>query len=165
MEEEERLYLEEKERKVHRLVRLAKALLAVYGALIAVKKLVERIGKKFEEENQKGGVKRHILFLDGKTVKVEGPVTELELFTGLSGVVVDLTAAQFSKEASLTVYGLMSGISIKLPPMVRVECDSAELFSGYANLVPSYEDETLPVFRLKGMDLLCGREIKLGHKE
>lgn len=163
MEEESKLYMEEKEPKIYLLFRLAKALITIYGAVIAAKKFVERIGKKFEEENKKGGLKRHVLFLDGKTVKVEDEVTDLELYTALSGVIVDLTAATFSGESTLTIYGLASGISVKLPPMVRVESDSMQLIGGYADLIPSYEDQSLPVLKLKGVDLLCGKEIKIGH--
>lgn len=165
MEEEMRQYMEEKEPKVYRLVRLAKAIISIYGLIIAAKKFMERLNRKFEEDSAKGGIKRKLLFLNGENIKVEGTTGDLEVYTALSGVIIDLTKARLKGETTLTVYGIMSGISIKVPPMVRVENDGLELVGGYASLVPAYEDQSLPLLRLKGVTVLSGEEIKIGHKE
>jgi len=161
--EEEKIYLEEKESSLRKLVKFGSFIVSVYGLIIAAKNFVEKMNAKFESKNKEGGKKRQVMFLDGKQIKAEEAPADMEIYMALSGAILDLTNVKFSGETTLTIYGFASGISVKVPPMVRVVGDSLEFAGGFANLVPTYESDDLPVLRVSGCRIMCGTEIKIGH--
>ena len=146
------------------LFRLAMFAVAVYGAVTAAKKAMARLTRRLEEDNDGNERKRYLSFLNGRTISFEDEyVTGIELNAVTSGVELDLTGAELSEDTEVCVRGLLSGVVIKVPTMVRVEVDDTDVLSGFMNLVPNYENEDLPVIRLKVQSLLSGVKVEIAE--
>lgn len=154
---------EKKERSFFgKLFRFAMFVVAVYGAITAVKGFMNRLAKKLEEENEGSESKRYLRFLTGEGVSLEEEeVTALELNVIAGGQELDLSEAILSEETFVTVRALLSGVVVKVPPMVRVEVDDTDVLSGFMNLVPKYEREDLPVLYLRVQSLLSGVKVEM----
>ncbi len=144
------------------LFRLAVLAATVYGAVTAAKKVMNRLSNRLEADNEGNEKKRYLSFLNGKTVSFnEEAVSGIEMSTVASGVELDLTGAELSEYTEVCVRAMLSGVVVKVPPMVRVEVDDTDVLSGFMNLVPNYEEEDLPVIHVKVQSLLSGVKVEM----
>lgn len=156
------LVKEEKRSLLGRLFRLAMFVVAVYGALTAIAKVMVRLANRLEEDNDGSESKRYLNFMNGRNIRFSGEtVSDVEVNAVAAGVELDLTEATLSEETEVCVRAMMSGVVVKVPPMVRVEVDDTDVLSGFMNLVPNYENEELPVVRIKVQSLLSGVKVEM----
>ncbi len=145
-----------------RLFRLVTVAVAIYGAVMAVKKVMTRLSNRLEADNETSERKRYLSFLNGRTISFdEEPVSGVEVNVVASGVELDLTEAELSDYTELCVRSLLGGVVVKVPPMVRVEVDDTDVLSGFMNLVPQYENEELPVVYVKVQSLLSAVKVEM----
>lgn len=153
---------EEKKSLLGRLFRLAMFAVAVYGAVTALAKVMVRLANRLEEDNDESESKRYLNFMNGRNIRFSGEtVSEVEVNAVAAGVELDLTEAELSEDTEVCVRAMMSGVVVKVPPMVRVEVDDTDVLSGFMNLVPNYENEELPVVRIKVQSLLSGVKVEM----
>ncbi len=144
------------------LCKVVLAIAAAYGAIYAVGKLVAKKTKELEEKNAGHQKKKYLSVMNGKVIKIgKEPVEEIDIHTYLGGVTLDLTGADFSKEMEVNINSLMSGVIIKVPPMVRVVLDGSNMLSGFANMVPQYETEDLPIVFIYAESLMSGIAVQM----
>ena len=144
------------------LFRLAMFAVVVYGAVTAVARVMLRLANRMEEENEGCEKKRYLNFMNGRNIRFQGEkLSEVEVNAVAGGVELDLTEAELSEETDVLVRAFMSGVVVKVPPMVRVEADNTDVLSGFMNLVPNYEHENLPVLRIKVQSLLSGVRVEM----
>lgn len=142
--------------------RLAMFALAVYAAVTAFARVMCRLAGRLEEDNEGKEKKRYLNFMNGRNIRFDGEVlSTVEVNAVAGGVELDLTEAELSENMSVCVRALMSGVVVKVPPMVRVEVEDTEVLSGFVNLVPNYEKEDLPVIHLKAQSLLSGVKVEM----
>lgn len=145
-----------------RLFRLAMFAVVVYGAVTAVARVMLRLANRMEEDNDGSETKRYLNFMNGRNIRFQGEkLSEVEVNAVAGGVELDLTESELSEETDVLVRAFMSGVVVKVPPMVRVEVDDTDVLSGFMNLVPNYEHENLPVLRLKVQSLLSGVRVEM----
>jgi len=145
-----------------RLFRLTMFAVAVYGAVTALAKVMVRLANRLEEDNDENESKRYLNFMNGRNIRFSGEaVSDVEVNAVAAGVELDLTEAQLSEETEVCVRAMMSGVVVKVPPMVRVEADDTDVLSGFMNLVPNYENDELPVVRIKVSSLLSGVRVEM----
>jgi len=161
-EEEVVVVKEEKCCMLRTLFRLAMFAATVYGAVTAAKKVMTRLANRLEADNEGKQEKRYLSFFNGKKVGFEGEaVSGLEVYAVASGAEFDLTGAELSEYTEVCVRSMLSGVVVKVPPMVRVEVEDTDVLSGFMNLVPNYEEENLPVVHIKVQSLLSGVKIEM----
>ncbi|MGN1084637.1 MAG: hypothetical protein ACI4QX_06515, partial [Lachnospiraceae bacterium] len=113
-------------------------------------------------ENEGKEKKRYLNFMNGRNYRFEKEkISSVEIYAAAGGVELDLTGAELSQETTVCVRALMSGVVIKVPPMVRVEVKTADVMSGFVNLVPNYEHENLPVVYLTAQSIMSGIRVKM----
>lgn len=135
---------------------------AVYAAMVALGKLVAKKTKELEEKNAGQPKKNYLAVMNGQMVKISNePVEEITLRSYLGGVTVDLTEAELGAETEINICGLMSGVAVKVPPMVRVELEGTNILSGFANMVPRYESEDLPVVYVYADSMMSGIAVQM----
>ena len=153
---------EEKKSFIGKWFRLALFVVAVYGAITAAKKVMTCLSRRLEEDNEGKEKKRYLSFLNGRTLSFEEEkVSGIEVNAVASGVEIDLTDAELSDGAEVCVRALLSGVVVKVPPMMRVEVDDTDVLSGFMNMVPNYENEELPVLHIKVQSLLSGVKVEM----
>lgn len=160
---EEGIIVEKEEKSfLGTLFRLVMFAVAVYGAVTAAKKVMARLSRRLEEENEGNEKKRYLNFLNGRTISFEDePVSDIEVNALAAGVELDLTGAELSGETEVCVRALFGAVVVKVPPMVRVEVDDMNIVSGFMNLVPNYEQDILPVIHVKVQSLLSCVKIEM----
>jgi len=136
--------------------------IAVYTALKAFGAFVAKKTKELEAKNAGQKSKKYLAVMNGQVIKIsKEPVEEISLRSYLGGVTLDLTDALLEQETEISVHGLMSGVVIKVPPMVRVELEGMNFLSGFANMVPKYETEDLPVVYVYAESLMSGVAVQM----
>lgn len=144
------------------LFRLVKVAAVIYGTVVAVKKVMERLTRRLEEDNEGSESKRYLSFMNGRTISFdEEPISEVEVNAIASGVELDLSEAELSEYTEVCVRALLGGVVVKVPTMVRVEVDDTDVMSGFMNLVPQYESEELPVIHVKVQSLLSCVKVEM----
>lgn len=142
--------------------RLAMFAATVYGAVTAFARVMRRLAGRLEEDNERSEKKRYLSFMSGRSLRLDGETLSAAEITAVAGgVELDLTGAELLDATSVCIRTLMSGVVIKVPPMVRVEVDDSVVLSGFVNLVPVYEKEGIPVIHLKLQSLLSGIKVEI----
>lgn len=88
--------------------------------------------------------------------------TKLRAFAVMGGAEIDLREAIFSPGVhEISVYTLMGGVEIIVPPNVAIECDGAGIMGGFesVNRAPVEPDPERPLVRIRGIALMGGVEI------
>lgn len=146
MKEEVVVVKEEKCSFIGGLFRLATFAVAVYGAVMAAKKVLTRLTTRLEEDNEGNESKRFLSCLGSREICLEEEeVSGIEVIAAGSFTELDLSEAIFSDETFVKVRTLGGKTIIKVPPMVRVKLEGKGVLCGFSNMVPSYEDESLPI--------------------
>ena len=144
------------------LCKIAFWIAAVYAALTAVGKLVAKKARELEEKNAGQKKKSYLTVMNGQLVKIGNEeIEEITLRAYLGGVTIDLTEAEFAKETQINITGVISGVAIKVPPMVRVQLTGTNVLSGFANMVPNYEAEDLPVVTVYAQSMMSGIAVQM----
>ncbi|MCH5272245.1 MAG: hypothetical protein J1E35_01100 [Lachnospiraceae bacterium] len=157
---------EEKKSLFGRLFHLVMFAVAVYGAVTAVAKVMLRLSNRLEEDNEGNEKKRYLNFMNGRNIRFSNEkVSNVEINAIAGGVELDLTEAELAPETTVFVRAFMSGIVVKVPPMVRVEVETADVLSGFLNMVPNYESENLPVVYLTTQSIMSGIRVEMEPEE
>ena len=146
MKEEVVVVKEEKCSFIGGLFRLATFAVAVYGAVMAAKKVLTHLATRLEEDNEGNESKRFLSCLGSREICLEEEeVSGIEVIAAGSFTELDLSEAIFSDETFVKVRTLGGKTIIKVPPMVRVKLEGKGVLCGFSNMVPSYENESLPI--------------------
>lgn len=135
---------------------------AAYGLIQAIAALMMWEGKRLERESSGKPKKKFLNFMNGSTRKIKGEMVEkIELISVIGGTELDLTGCILAPVTEISVSAVMSGVVIKVPPMVEVQEDVRSVMGGVANLVPDYDREGLPVIRLDVESIMSGVTVKV----
>lgn len=147
------------------LFRLATVAVAVYGAVTAAKKVMDRLSRRMEEDNEENTQKRYFVGLDTREICLEDEEIAGADLTVVGGCAeLDLCDAMLSEETFVKVRTLGGKVVIKVPPLVRVELDGKGVICGFSNQVPSYENESLPVVYVNAESLGACLKVVLGEE-
>lgn len=147
------------------LFRLATVVVAVYGAVTAAKKVMDRLSRRMEEDNEENTQKRYFVGLGTREICLEDEEIAGADLTVVGGCTeLDLRDATLSGETFVKVRSLAGKVVIKVPPLVRVELDGKGVICGFSNQVPSYENESLPVVYVNAESLGACVKIVLGEE-
>ena len=127
------------------LFRLVTVAVAVYGAVTVAKQIMTRLSKRLEEDNEGTEKKRFFTGLRNREICLEDEtVSGVDVTVIAASVEVDLSDAVLSEETFVKIRTLGGNVVLKVPAMVRVVLDEKGVVCGFSNLVPNYEDESLP---------------------
>lgn len=164
----EETFVVEKEEKcslIGCLFRLATVAVAVYGAVTAAKRVLERLTRRLEEDNEGNEAKRYLVGLGTREICPEEEAVSGVDLTVVGGCAeLDLCDAELSEEVFVKVRTLGGNVVIKVPAMVRVEMEGKGVVCGFSNLVPSYENENLPVIYVDAQSVGACLKIVLGEE-
>lgn len=147
------------------LFRLATVAVAVYGAVTAAKKVLDRLSHRMEEDNEGSEQKRYFVGLGTQEICLEGEETSGVDLTVIGGCAeLDLCDAILFGETFVKVRALGGKVVIKVPPMVRVALDGKGVVCGFSNQVPFYEDESLPMIYVNAESLGACVKTVLGEE-
>lgn len=147
------------------LFRLATVAVAVYGAVTAAKKVMDRLSRRMEEDNEENTQKRYFVGLDTREICLEDEEIAGADLTVVGGCAeLDLCDATLSEKTFVRVRTLGGKVVIKVPPLVRVELDGKGVICGFSNQVPSYENESLPVVYVNAESLGACLKVVLGEE-
>lgn len=147
------------------LFRLATVAVAVYGAVTAAKKVMDRLSRRMEEDNEENTQKRYFLGLGTREICLEDEEIAGADLTVVGGCAeLDLCDAMLSEETFVKARTLGGKVVIKVPPLVRVELDGKGVICGFSNQVPSYENESLPVVYVNAESLGACLKVVLGEE-
>lgn len=147
------------------LFRLVTVAVAVYGAVTAAKKVMDRLSRRMEEDNEENTQKRYFVGLDTREICLEDEEIAGADLTVVGGCAeLDLCDAMLSEETFVKVRTLGGKVVIKVPPLVRVELDGKGVICGFSNQVPSYENESLPVVYVNAESLGACLKVVLGEE-
>ena len=143
-------------------IKLVAVLCAIYAGMVAAGKYIAKKTRELEEANAGQKKKKYLAVMNGQMIKIsKEPVEEISLRTYLGGVTVDLTEAFLEKETEIRISSVMSGVAIKVPPMVRVELKGSNALSGFANMVPNYEAEDLSTVYVYAESVMSGIAVQM----
>lgn len=146
------------------LFRLAVFAATVYGAFTAAKKVLNRLANRLEEDNEGSDEKRYVVGLGTREICLEDKEVSGVGMTVLGGCAeLDLTDAELAGETSVKIRTLGGKVVVKVPAMVRVEFSGKGVLCGFSNMVPSYEDESLPVVYVDADSIGACVKIALGE--
>lgn len=134
----------------------------IHAALIALGRYMSMRATEQEKHNEGQKRKRYLTFMNGKDVRIsKEEVSEISIRSCMGGVNLDLTDAYITEDMEIKIKCVMSGVSIKVPPMVRVELGGSNVMSGFANLVPNYEAEGLPTIYIYAESIMGGISVQM----
>ena len=128
------------------LFRLVTFAVAVYGAVTALAKIAKRLSRRLEEDNEGSESKRFFSCLTEREICLEDEEASYLDVTAIAACVdLDLSDAILSEETFVKVHSLGGKVVIRVPAMTRVELEGKGVLCGFSDMVPNYEDESLPV--------------------
>lgn len=144
-------------------VKVIAVLAAAYGVFVALGRYMAKKSRELDEQNIGQRVKKYLAFMNGRNIKIGNEqIEEINIRSYMGGVELDLTEAYITQDIDIKIHSVMSGINIKVPPMVRVNMsDSINIMGGFANLVPNYETEELPTIFVSIENLMGGIAVQM----
>lgn len=156
---------EEKRSFIGCLFRLITVAVAVYGAVTAAKQVMARLSKRLEEDNEGKEEKHFFTGLRAREICLQDEaVSAVDITTVAACVEVDLSEAELSEETFVKVRTMGGNVVIKVPAMVRVNMEGRGVVCGLSNMVPTYEDESLPVIYVDAESVGACLKIKMGEE-
>ena len=153
---------EEKRCLLSCLFRLVAFAVAVYGAVTALAKVAKRLSRRLEEDNEGSESKRFFSCLTAREICLEDEAASYLDVTAIAACVeLDLCEAILPEETFIKVHSLGGKVVIKVPAMTRVELEGKGVLCGFSNMVPGYEDESLPVIYVDAESLGACLKIKI----
>jgi len=163
MREEVVAVKEEKCCLVRCLFRLAVFVATVYGAVTAAKKMLNRLANRLEADNEGNEKKRYLVGMSTREICLEDEgVSEADVTVVGGCAELDLCSAKLAGETFVKIRTLGGKVVVKVPAMVRVEFSGKGVVCGFSNMVPSYEDENLPVVYVDADSIGACLKIVLG---
>ena len=155
--------MEEKNNTSKKIFKVLTTIAAVYGAIIAFANTIQKLAQKVEAQNSEQKKKTYINFMNGRSLSLENEeVEEISIDTCMGGMDLDLRKADLADVTYINIRSLMSGVVVKVPPMVNVRMEnSITIMGGFANMVPKYENEDLKTIVVRSSALMCGVCIKM----
>lgn len=128
------------------LFRLAVVAATVYGAVTAVKKVMNRLANRLEAENEGNGKKRFLVGLSTREICMEDEeVSNIDVTVVGGCAELDLSDAELAEETFVKIRALGGKVVVRVPAMVRVNLEGKGVVCGFSDMVPTYEDESLPL--------------------
>lgn len=147
------------------LFRLVAFAVAVYGTVTALAKIMRRLSLRLEEDNEGSESKRFFSCLTTREICLEEEeASYLDVTAVAACVELDLSEAILPEESFVKVHSLGGKVVIKVPAMTRVNLEGKGVLCGFSNMVPAYEDETLPVIYVDAESLGACVKIKVGEE-
>ena len=147
------------------LFRLATFAATVYGVITAAKQVMARLSRRLEEDNEGREEKRFFVGLSGREICLEDEaVSCVDLTVAGGSVELDLSDAELADETYVKVRSLGGSVVVKVPAMVRVELEGKGVVCGFSNMVPTYEEESLPVMYVDAESVGACLKIVLGEE-
>lgn len=146
------------------LFRLAVFAATVYGAVTAAKKVMNRLSARLEADNEENEKKRYFFGMVRRTVCPEMPVSDIDMTVVAACAELDLSEAELSEETFVKVRTLGGKVVIKVPAMVRVKLEGKGVVCGFSDMVPAYEDESLPVVYVDAESAVACLKIVIGDE-
>ena len=147
------------------LFRLVTFAVAVYGAITAAKKIMSRLSERLEEENEGSESKRFLTCLSTREICLEDEeVSYLDVTAVAACVELDLSDAILPEESFVKVRSLGGKVVIKVPAMTRVNLEGKGMACGFSDMVPNYEDDSLPVIYVDAESIGACLKIKVGEE-
>lgn len=104
-----------------------------------------------------------VAILGGTERKGEwAPARQINVLAMMGGVALDFREARFSPGVTeVTVFAMMGGVEILVPPGLRVQSDGFGLLGGFEGLDqdPPSDDPHQPTLRIRGMAIMGGVEV------
>lgn len=149
MSEEDVMVTEKKSCLLGCLFRLAVFAATVYGALTAAKKVMVRLTRRLEEDNEGNAEKRYLVGLGTREIRVKDEeISDVDVTVVGGCTELDLSEAQLAEEVFVKIRVLGGKVVVKVPAMVRVDLSGKGVVCGFSNMVPTYEDEKLPIIHV-----------------
>lgn len=147
------------------LFRLVTFAVAVYGTVTALAKIMKRLSRRLEEDNEGSESKRFFSCLTTREICLDdGEASYLDVTAVAACVELDLSEAILPEESFVKVHSLGGKVVIKVPAMTRVELEGKGVVCGFSNMVPGYEDESLPVIYVDAESLGACLKIKIAEE-
>lgn len=135
---------------------------AIHAGLVALGRYMSNKAKELEQDNEGRKSKKYMSFMNGKDIRISREeVEEISIRSMMGGVNLDLTEAYIAEDMEIKIQSVMSGVSIKVPPMVRVRLEGTNIMGGFANMVPNYEKEELPTIRIEADSVMGGIAVEM----
>ena len=159
--------MEEKNSTFKKLLKVTTIISALYGSVIALAQTMQKLSHKLEQKNTGQKKKTYINFMNGRSFSLENEEIEtLSIYAFMGGVDLDLRKADLEDVTHINIYSMMSGVVIKVPPMVNVCMDNnITIMGGIANMVPKYKEEDLKTIVVHSTALMGGISIKMIPEE
>lgn len=166
MREEEFVTVKEKKCSfIGCLFRLVTFAVAVYGAYTAVKKVLTRLSRRLEEDNEGSERKRYLVGLGSRKICLEDEsVADVDLTVVGGSAELDLSDAELGTDTFVKVRTLGGKVVIKVPAMVQVRLDGKGVLCGLSDMVPGYEDESLPVIYVNAECAAACLKVRIGDE-
>lgn len=146
------------------LFRLAVVAATVYGAVTAAKSVMARLANRLEADNEGNEKKRYFFGMTRKTVCPEASVSKVDMTVVAACAELNLCEADLSEETFVKVRTLGGRVVIKVPTMVRVRLEEKGVICGFSDMVPNYEDESLPVVYVDAESAVACLKIVIGEE-
>ena len=155
--------MDEKNSTMKKVFKALTVISAMYGAILALAQAIQKLSHKFEQQNIGQKKKTYVNFMNGRSFSLENEeIEEISIQACMGGVDLDLSKADLEDITHINIHSLMSGIVIKVPPMVNVRMeDSFMLMGGMANMVPKYNEDDLKTIVVHSFALMGGICIKM----
>ena len=155
--------MDEKNSTMKKVFKALTVISAMYGAILALAQAIQKLSHKFEQQNIGQKKKTYVNFMNGRSFSLENEeIEEISIQACMGGVDLDLSKADLEDITHINIHSLMSGIVIKVPPMVNVRMeDSFMLMGGIANMVPKYNEDDLKTIIVHSSALMGGICIKM----
>ena len=155
--------MDEKNSTMKKVFKALTVISAMYGAILALAQAIQKLSHKFEQQNIGQKKKTYVNFMNGRSFSLENEeIEEIPIQACMGGVDLDLSKADLEDITHINIHSLMSGIVIKVPPMVNVRMeDSFMLMGGIANMVPKYNEDDLKTIIVHSSALMGGICIKM----
>ena len=135
---------------------------AVHAGLIVLARHMSNKARELEKHNAGQKNKKYMTFMNGRELRIsKEEVNDISIRTMMGGVNLDLTEAYITQDMEIRIQSVMSGVAIKVPPMVRVVLDGTNIMGGFANMVPTYEREDIPTIRIEAESIMGGISVEM----
>lgn len=155
--------MNEKNGTFKKLLKVTTIISAIYGSVLALAQMVQKFSHKLDKQNVGQKKKTYVNFMNGTSFSLENEeIEDISIYACMGGVDLDLRKADLEDVTRINIHNLMSGVVIKVPPMVNVRMENSfTIMGGFANMVPKYNDDTLKTIVIRSSALMGGVCIKM----
>lgn len=131
-------------------------------AVKSIKRLVEAKKEDLERGNQYRDTKEYLNVFNGQNLVIDGSeeCKDMKIKAMFAGSVINMTAANITKDISLEITSVCGGIRLLIPEGINVQTDCKALASGIAN--PTEYVAGQPTIYISGNLFCSGLQIQTG---